>query len=497
MPADRMTLPPVRLPSEAELARDALAAPLVGRAVRLARWAGPGTRVDAEGELVADELASAAEVLGLTGETGEDDAADAWRAALDTGLVEVARGAGPAEDEDSGDGGGGAGRVLPGEQLKAVTSGSPKDVLAYWLDLLDVALVDAAAPVLDATSAAFQEDGGFDFDALDLDPEAEAEFLDGVLGNLYQLTVRDDTATGRAAAPVPLPALAASVIVPDDMDEPTDDVLEQVSDAMVRLDDQFQVLEPVGLVAYTPVDAALMADADAPAGEQEAPLSEDDVARYGLVTLTPLGLYGLRARLMDAGMAAPRVGDLADRDARGLLDGIAGYPEWAAREETEQWLAGRGAGQAAAALLEAAHGRDAGAPLRRLNCQQALALIGPAAEPAVRGVLDDPELGGLARVWLAELGTGTPVPPPSPELVFWLTVDTIAAQLDAEGEPDELRELVEGLVGRHAGFFDEAWRVDHPATADVLEAIGRLHPDRALAKEARKAAFRSRSRGEA
>lgn len=27
VPADRMTLPPVRLPSEAELARDALAAP--------------------------------------------------------------------------------------------------------------------------------------------------------------------------------------------------------------------------------------------------------------------------------------------------------------------------------------------------------------------------------------------------------------------------------------------------------------------------------------
>ncbi|MEW2549802.1 hypothetical protein AB0910_29235 [Streptomyces sp. NPDC047002] len=504
MPADRMTLPPVRLPSEAELARDALAAPLVGRAVRLARWAGPATRVDAEGELVPDELAAAAEVLGLAGETGEDDAADAWRAALDTGLLEVARGAGAADDEDrdeyggdsgeGGDGGEPAARVLPGEQLKAVTSGSPKDVLAYWLDLLDVALVDAAAPVLDAASAAFQEDGGFDFDALDLDPEAEAEFLDGVLGNLYQLTVRDDTAPGRAAAPVPLPALAASVIVPDDMDEPTDDVLEQVSDAMVRLDDQFQVLEPVGLVAYTPVDAALMADVDAPPGEQEAPLGEDDVARYGLVTLTPLGLYGLRARLLDAGLAAPRVGDLADRDARGLLDGIAGYPEWAAREETEQWLAGRGPGQAAAALLEAAHGRDEGAPLRRLNCQQALALIGPAAEPAVRGVLDDPELGGLARVWLAELGTGTPVPPPSPELVFWLTVDTIAAQLDAEGEPDELQELVEGLVGRHAGFFDEAWRVDHPATADVLEAIGRLHPDRTLAKEARKAAFRTRSR---
>ncbi len=49
---------------------------------------------------------------------------------------------------------------------------------------------------------------------------------------------------------MPLPALAASMIVPDDMGEPTDDVLEQVSDAMMRLDDQFRVLEPIGLVAY-------------------------------------------------------------------------------------------------------------------------------------------------------------------------------------------------------------------------------------------------------
>ena len=39
---DRPTMPPVRLPSEAELARDALAAPLLARAVRLARWAGAG-----------------------------------------------------------------------------------------------------------------------------------------------------------------------------------------------------------------------------------------------------------------------------------------------------------------------------------------------------------------------------------------------------------------------------------------------------------------------
>ncbi|MEU8350881.1 hypothetical protein [Streptomyces sp. NPDC048845] len=49
-------MPPVRLPSEAELARQALAAPLLARAVRLARWCEPGVRVGAGGELTAAGL---------------------------------------------------------------------------------------------------------------------------------------------------------------------------------------------------------------------------------------------------------------------------------------------------------------------------------------------------------------------------------------------------------------------------------------------------------
>ncbi|HWU09794.1 MAG TPA: hypothetical protein VN520_26030, partial [Streptomyces sp.] len=131
--------------------------------------------------------------------------------------------------------------------------------------------------------------------------------------------------------------------------------------------------------------------------------------------------------------------------------------------------------------------------LRRLHCQQALALVGPEAEPSVRAVLGDPELGGLARVWLAERGAAD-VPAPPEAMIFWLAVDTIAAQLDTDGDLDELQELVEGLSGQHSGFFDEAWRVEHPATAEVLEAVGRLHRDRKISKAARKAAYKARSR---
>lgn len=469
--SDSSTLPPARLRPEAELARDALSAPVLARAARLARWAGPGTRVDAGGGLVEEQLPAAAEQLGLSGDDAAAYASEAWRIAVDTGLVEIT-------DEE-------AGTVTAGEDL-ALLTGSPQDVLGVWLTALEAVLADASVPDLDDLVDAMAEGGEVDLSSLDWDPDAESEFLDGVLGNLYLLTVGED---GPGDAPVPLPALAASVIVPSDMGEPSNEVLEQVSDAMMRLDDQFRLLEPVGLVEYQPVDEALMADADE---EPAAPVDEADVTRYGMVRLTPLGLYGLRARLLDAGFDAPAVGDLADKGADALLDGTAPFPPAAAHAETELWLAGRGPLDAARELLAAARGSDPGAPLRRLRCQQALSLVGAEAEPALREVLDDAELGGLARVWLTEHGARD-VPAPSQDMVFWLTIDTVAAQLAAEGNSEELRALVEGLAQQHSGFFDTAWRVEHPATPDVLEAMGRLHPDKKIAKEARKAAFKARS----
>ncbi|MGW7302698.1 hypothetical protein [Streptomyces sp. NPDC054829] len=472
--SDSSPLPPVRLHPEAELARDALSTPLLSRAARLARWAGPDTRVDAGGGLVEEQLPAAAELLGLTGDDAAAYASEAWRVALDAGLVEIV-------DEEEG-------TVAPGADLALLTGGTPHDVLAVWLSALETVLADASVPDLDDLLDAvdLEEGGEIDFSRLEWDPEAEAEFLDGVLGNLYLLTASEE---GPVDAAVPLPALAASVIVPSDMGEPTNDVLEQVSDAMMRLDDQFRMLEPAGLVAYQPVDEALMADADE---EPAAPVDDTDITRYGMVRLTPLGLYGLRARLLEAGFTAPAVGELADKGADVLLDGTAAFPPGAAQAETEQWLTRREVLPAARELLAAARGADAGAPLRRLRCQQALSLVGAEAEPALREVLDDPELGGLARVWLTERGAPD-VPAPSEAMVYWLTIDTVAAQLAAEGNSEELRALVEGLAQQHSGFFAAVWRVDHPATAEVLEAMGRLHPDKRIAKEARKAAFKARS----
>src|ERR671924_282339 len=98
---DRPAMPPVRLSSEAELARDALAAPLLAWAARLAAWAGgegggtggesaAGVPVGAGGELLAGQLKEAVAQLGLSDdEDGEMHTAQAWQLAVDTGLLEV------------------------------------------------------------------------------------------------------------------------------------------------------------------------------------------------------------------------------------------------------------------------------------------------------------------------------------------------------------------------------------------------------------------------
>ncbi|CAM5677434.1 putative protein OS=Streptomyces tendae OX=1932 GN=GUR47_13030 PE=4 SV=1 [Streptomyces tendae] len=85
------------------------------------------------------------------------------------------------------------------------------------------------------------------------------------------------------------------------------------------------------------------------------------------------------------------------------------------------------------------------------------------------------------------------MPAPPQEMVFWLTIDTVAAQLAAEGNSEELRALVEGLARQHSGFFDTVWRVEHPATPDVLEAMGAAAPREEVARLGPQVAFKARS----
>ncbi len=112
----------------------------------------------------------------MSAEDALADASEAWRVAVDTGLVEVV-------DEEEG-------TVTVGEDLALLTSGAPHEVLGVWLGALETVLADASVPDLDDLVDAMGEGGEVDFSQLDWDPDAEADFLDGVLANLYLLTRR-------------------------------------------------------------------------------------------------------------------------------------------------------------------------------------------------------------------------------------------------------------------------------------------------------------------
>ncbi|MEV8322945.1 hypothetical protein [Kitasatospora sp. NPDC056731] len=498
-------VPPVKLPAEEELAALAKAVPMFGYALALARWAAPHRVVDEFGDLVEEDRAPAAQLLGLApaeGEVPEEaevEAMRAWSLACDLDLVEIGTTAA------------GEHVAVPGPDLEPAEEGDPETVLELWLTaagiVRELAVEADSLPEEEAARAAeggeageAVEGGEEDEDGLSEVEEARdaaAELLDEALQVLYETTAFADPGNET----VPLGVLAALLVVPEG-EEPSEELLGDITDVMVALDPMLGDLAELGLLEYRPIDPELFDEEEGPEGEEpalvgEAPLDDEESARFGLVRLTPLGQYGIRQWLLEDGYDAPLVGELAQGDAAELLRAVCEAANVLPDEELRVWITGREPVAAARELLAAARGDDAYAPMRRMLGVSALNMLGAAAEPAVRDVLDDPELGGAARAWLTSKGA-TDVPVPERTMALWTVVDTFAAQLlDSGGDAELLRELIADLpvTGNPASYFGELWRVDHPYTADVLEAVGELHLDRAVAKEARKAAFKARSKG--
>ncbi|MER8102351.1 hypothetical protein [Kitasatospora sp. NPDC094016] len=498
-------VPPVKLPAEEELAALAKAVPMFGYALALARWAAPHRVVDEFGDLVEGDRAPAAQLLGLApaeGEVPEEaevEAMRAWSLACDLDLVEIGTTAA------------GEHVAVPGPDLEPAEEGDPETVLELWLTaagiVRELAVEADSLPEEEAARAAeggeagevgeAEEEGEDALSEVEEARDAAAELLDEALQVLYETTAFADPGNET----VPLGVLAALLVVPEG-EEPSEELLGDITDVMVALDPMLGDLAELGLLEYRPIDPELFDEEEGPESEEpalvgEAPLDEEESARFGLVRLTPLGQYGIRQWLLEDGYDAPLVGELAQGDAVELLRAVCEAANVLPEEELRVWITGREPVAAARELLAAARGDDAYAPMRRMLGVSALNMLGTAAEPAVRDVLDDPELGGAARAWLTSKGA-TDVPVPERTMALWTVVDTFAAQLlDSGGDAELLRELIADLpvTGNPASYFGELWRVDHPYTADVLEAVGELHLDRAVAKEARKAAFKARSKG--
>ncbi|MFI9066143.1 hypothetical protein ACIGQE_30495 [Streptomyces sp. NPDC053429] len=456
--------PPAGTPATADLANRARAS--LADAVRLARWAeqhlgaGDGGRPAPAGALPAADVERAAQDLRLT----HGQIRVGWDRARLSGLVEVH-----------------GGHARPGWRLRAWDRDDTA-VLRGWVALFDAWSLVHPAPA-------------------DIAPAAVAEVVEAMpqLLSLLQLS----------AGPVTVP-----------------DLLDLLGQRVTELRDERCEVPYEGAATDAPATGASAADAAAhdgpvvaltaqaaPSAPETGPAPPVPLARLlrwalgGLAavdavtlgparaTLTPLGSWAVWVKLEQICVAAQSPAGNIEQSAAAMLHGCARLTPGPARAEYQAWLAARPVGHAVSELLQAARGEDA---LLRGLAFEALRVVGAPAEPDVRGAVRDPALRPYALLWLAEHDGVDPDEAQdvlTPEESTWLWVDTAAAIAD-HGEAELLARHLDSAVRTTVPrLLDEVRAVGHPRTVQVLVALAAAHPDPALAKAVRRAAFQVHTGG--
>jgi hypothetical protein len=215
----------------------------------------------------------------------------------------------------------------------------------------------------------------------------------------------------------------------------------------------------------------------------------------GHATLTPLGNWAVWVKLEQICVAAQSPAGNIEQSAADMLLGCARLTPGPARAEYRAWLAARPVGSAVAELLAVARGEDA---LLRGLAFEALRVVGAPAEPVVRSVVTDASLRPYALIWLAEYDGADPEDAQevlSREESTWLWVDTAAAVADHGETALLVRHLDSAVQGTVPALLEEVRAVGHPRTVQVLVALAAAHPDPALAKAVRRAAFQVHTGG--
>ncbi len=114
------------------------------------------------------------------------------------------------------------------------------------------------------------------------------------------------------------------------------------------------------------------------------------------------------------------------------------------------------------------------------------------ATEEVRSALSEPLLRAHAAVWLHEHGEDAELGPADRT---WLLVDLGAGLLEEADPQDVVAELLPEVPPEaQAEIVAGLWQVQHPGVTDLLTALSEHHPDPGVARAARKAAFKARSR---
>jgi len=437
----------------------------IGQLRALAAWLGPARAVTENAELAGGDAAGAAAALGIGVRPATDEDAPPgvtelpavgrmrklsrldhlWRLGLDTRFIEL-------DDDET--------HAVPGEVSKAWPDSDDDYVLDTWNTLFAFVLgtLDVAAS---------------------RDPRRSQE-LD-FFGQGAALAVLLFLARGNG---VPV-AEGSEMVRSAAVDELSPDRAAKAWPSWVRAHGD---------------PARMVLDQLAELGAVRVAGSDDgDVAR-----LTPLGLAAIRKQFVDSGVEIPLLLPADQMAAADLIAMADGADEEEFQAETAAWLASRTPESAASELLSVAAASD---PASRILAVAVATELGAAAEPAWRDALGQAELRGYARTVLATLTSGDPaVVPPGFELadddLAWMLTDALVVDGwdevdgDVEYEPADLAERLRDAIpaGRELAAFEMMARVPHPDAASVLTVIGRYHPDKRIAKIARKSAYKAASR---
>jgi hypothetical protein len=437
-------MPPIRLPSAAELADLARKSRLLGRLAAIAAWVGSGRPVAGDGELAAGDLAAAAR--DLAAHVDASTLPYLWDLAYTTDFIDV--------DDD---------------ETTAVRGATADE----WAAADDEGALDAWATTLEDVLA-----GALEF-AASLDPARSAPLdLSGHgTGLAVALFLNRGQGLPVAAASEVLRSVAIGELSSEQASQAWDAWTDAHGDPARMLLDR---LADLGAVEFT---------------EEHAGDGQQTRAR-----MTPLGLWAVRELIQDEGVEIPLLPPPAEMTAAELLAMAENATEEEFAAEAAAWRAHRAPESSARELLAAAAG---GRPEARLLAVSEVTELGAAAGPAWRDVLGEVELRSYAKAAIAQLTDVTPDGPwpadlePTPEDAAWLLTDLLVVEAeDDELDPGVVTAKLGEMIppGAEAIMFDVIARTPHPDAANVLTMIGRSHPDKKTAKAARKAAYRAASR---
>ena len=431
-------LPAVRLPGDAELAAAARQSRLLASARALAVWA-DGREVTADGTLVPADLAAAAQVLGI--------------------------------------------EVAPG----AVRLGEVPELRQAWDLACCVDLADHDGQVIRAGVAIDDWPGGYDDAVLDVWVAA--------FGHLCGHSLAIDGEDDEFAAALSLDGAGAALVMT---------LFLARGEGLTRSECR-SLTNELATGELNPARARKVLHAWNLAHGEMADLLLERCADHGavefdgdVVRATPLGMWQMCEELADIVeipvLPPPEEMTAADLVAFGLEAGDAELAR-----ERQAWLAGRPAADAARALLEVA---AAGGPGERMMATSLATAVGVAAEPVWREALGNAGLAAYAKLALNEIAGRDPALDPLPGLavgpqeIVSMLADAI---MGTSGALDGayLAGVLSGSVpsGDEEQVFELMGRSANPTALESLDVLGRHHPDKKIAKAARKAAHKARTRG--